>query len=205
MKRTSIKKMFLSTSLASVLVTAPAWADESQLPTELQTAASSAVDAAQPPRRSSINDGTQALMDGNPDEAIAHYQAVPCESTDPSMLAYNQAVAHYRKGETATAEALFQDALNSDADEQLAAKSHFNLGNCDYSRALEQRELDRPATIESLRAAIDDYRSALRMNREDIDARANIELANKLIRELEKEEKQEQEQQDQEQQDSDSS
>ncbi len=87
---------------------------------------------------------------------------------------------------------MFQRAAAATND-SLAAKARFNLGNTHYARALAslqspaqasaQTQTDKPAqpdtqaAIEQLGLAIDQYRSSLRINPADSDARANIELA----------------------------
>ncbi|MEM8678073.1 MAG: hypothetical protein AAGF97_01855 [Planctomycetota bacterium] len=156
-------------------------------------AATTSLLAADPAR---VNEGTQALLEGDYDEALLNYSQI--ETTSRSQehtetVAFNRAVAHYRKGELGTARTLFDQTATA-GDRTLAAKARFNLGNCDYAEALQQQETDRPAAIESLRRAIGNYRQSLQVNRHDQDARSNIELASRLIQALEQEEAEEQQQ-----------
>ncbi len=146
-----------------------------------------------------INSANQAFVDGKIDEALAQYGTAEQLMPGSPLLAYNKGVALYRKGQLDQARHSFTGALDTDNPE-LAAKASFNLGNCHYADAVQQPESERGAAIESLQTAIAHYRSALQSNSDDTDARANIELAQKLMRKLQKEEQQQQQEQQQEQQ-----
>lgn len=150
-----------------------------------------------------INQANALVRDGRLEEAIAEYQQIQPEGRQRSELDYNLAVAQFRKGDIESAQNLFHTAASSD-DAAIASASRYNLGNCLYSKALTIAEQDKSAAIEQLRQAISHYRGSLRVNPDNADARANIELAAELIRNLEEEQKQkEQQQQDQENQQQD--
>jgi len=146
-----------------------------------------------------VNEANAKVNSGDFDGALARYAEVQQFAPESADLSYNMAVARYRKGEVAAAEPLFQAAAASEND-SLAAKARYNLGNCSYTSGLELAEKDRPAAIEKLESAIENYRSSLTVDPNNADARANIELAAQLIEKLRKEEKQQQEQQQQNQQ-----
>jgi len=95
---------------------------------------------------------------------------------------------------------LFTQATAAE-DRGLEAKARFNLADCDYEEAVALAEKDKPAAIERLQLAISHYRGALQSNPDEGDARANIELAQMLIKKLQDEEKQEQQKQDDQKQD----
>ena len=145
-----------------------------------------------------INYATQQLAEGNVEEALQAYNTAAETDADNHTLSYNRGIALYRNGDIEAARAQFLNALNS-ADSTLAAKSWFNLGNCDYSKAVAVAEENRPAAIESLTSSIQKYRRSLKLNSDDTDARANIELAAKLIAQLQQEEEQQQKQDEQQQ------
>ena len=150
-----------------------------------------------------INTATQQLAAGNVEAALQGFDSAAEVSDDNYTLNYNRGIALYRNGDIEAARSQFTEALDS-TDSTLAAKSWFNLGNCDYATATEAAEQDRPAAIESLKGAISKYRRSLKLNSDDTDARANIELAAKLMNQLQQQEKQEQQQEqneDQQQQD----
>ncbi|MGB7325194.1 MAG: hypothetical protein WBD31_10015 [Rubripirellula sp.] len=104
------------------------------------------------------------------------------------VIAYNQAVDLYRDGQLGDAAALFQTVAAS-SDSALAAKARYNLGNSLYGQAVNAIESKDPeaksTAVEMLRSAIAHYRSGLRLDPSDDDARANIESAAKLIQQLE--------------------
>jgi Ca-activated chloride channel family protein len=159
----------------------------------LLTASASATDVSDMVRL-----GNEALAAGKFDEALATYQQAAATEPTRAELLYNQAVAHYRKGEYEQARGLFTQATSS-GDRQLEAKARFNLADCDYAEAVALAEKDKPAAIERLNRAISHYRGALQSNPAEGDARANIELAQMLIKKLQEEEKQDQQKQDQQQ------
>lgn len=143
-----------------------------------------------------INAANTLLRDGKVDEALDAYRKVVPGEQQRVELNYNMAVAEYKKGNIEAAEKLFTDVAGT-ASTMIAADSRYNLGNCQYAKALQLAEQHKPAAIELLREAIGDYRGALRGKPNNPDARANIELAGELIRKLEQEQKKEEQQQKQ--------
>ena len=147
-----------------------------------------------------INAANSLVRDGKFDEAIQQYSQVKATATVRDELDYNLAVAEFRKGEVNVAKELFTAAATS-TNANIAANSRYNIGNCLYSKALESALQEKTVAIEQLREAISQYRDSLRLNGDNADARANIELAGEMIRKLQDEQKQEeQQQQDQQKQ-----
>ncbi|MFK7770048.1 MAG: tetratricopeptide repeat protein [Mariniblastus sp.] len=163
-----------------------------------------------------INAANQLVRDGKFTDAIDAYSEIEA-NTEQVQLDYNLAIAHYRNGDFDAAATLFSDVAGA-ADKSLAFNSQYNLGNCHYSKALQRvqpapkqvppqiKPEDKEAAIGDLRSAISAYRSSLRGNPDNPDARANIELAVALIKKLseekppEEDQKEEQENQEQENQ-----
>ncbi|PQO46838.1 VWA domain-containing protein [Blastopirellula marina] len=157
--------------------------------------------AAATPAENLVREGNQALGAGEVDKALSVYQEAAAEMPDSPELLYNQAVAQYRNGQIDHARELLVQTM-SGADQSLRAKTHYNLGNCDYAEAVQLAQQDKPAAIERLKSALGNYRSALAADSGDADARANAQLAQMLIDQLQQEEEQQdQQQQDQQQQD----
>ena len=146
-----------------------------------------------------INAANQLLRDGKVDEAIDAYRKVVPGEQHRDELHYNTGVAEYRKGNIDAAEQLFKEAAGTSSS-TIAADSRYNLGNCQYAKALQIAEQDKPAAVGLLREAIANYRGALLSQSNNPDARANIELAGELIRKLEQEQKKEEEQKKQDEQ-----
>jgi Ca-activated chloride channel family protein len=133
-----------------------------------------------------VNQGNVLLRQGNFKDAIAAYEQARSVAPQNPNVSYNEAVAQYRKGDLAAAERLFESAATSDED-LIAHKARFNRGNCSYASALQFAEKDRASAIKELEKAIENYRAALEIDASDSDARANIELANKLMEKLREE------------------
>src|SRR3954467_1318552 len=146
-----------------------------------------------------INKANGLLRSGDVDGAVKAYHQVQSGAPERTDLSYNIAVAQYRKGDMAAAEGLFKQAAASEND-ALAAKARYNLGNCNYAAALRSAENDHPAAIKGLEKAIENYRSALEIDPNDADSRANIELASAMIDKLREQDKKQQEQQKKDQQ-----
>ncbi len=142
-----------------------------------------------------INDANDLVRGGKIAEAISKYTAIE-SAADPvqDSLTYDLGVARFRSGELDSAKELFASAAGSD-DPMIASRGRYNLGNCAYAEAITTMESDKSEAIEKLRVAIGHYRGSLASDPSLADARANIELAVKLIRELQQQEKNEDEQQ----------
>jgi tetratricopeptide (TPR) repeat protein len=126
---------------------------------------------------------TLVSCDTNPDERIAAggnlyrqgeyraaleaYQAAQAAAPDDPLAYYNAAYVLAATGQLERAEAALKQALRH-ADDRLAAKAYYNLGNIYF----EQRDFAR---------AIQAYQSALLLNPADDDARHNLELAQRRI------------------------
>jgi Ca-activated chloride channel family protein len=145
-----------------------------------------------------INKANGLLRSGDVDAAVKAYRQVQNGAPDRADLSYNMAVAQYRKGDVVAAEKLFHQASAAE-DDELAAKAHYNLGNCNYAAALKTAETDHPAATKGLEKAIENYRSALEIDSNDADSRANIELASAMIDKLREQDKKQQQQQKQQQ------
>jgi Ca-activated chloride channel family protein len=133
-----------------------------------------------------INAANELLRQGATAEALRGYQAIADAEQVRDELNYNQAIALYRGGELDAAAELFAQSAPS-ADRKIAAASKYNLGNCNYQRAIQLSEQQPKLAVAELRQAIGHYRGALRIAPDNTDARVNIELAMKLIDQLEKE------------------
>jgi len=135
--------------------------------------------------------GNIALKAGRPAEAMEAYkQAIKLlgdEKRYRAQLSYNQALALYRQGKYDQAQASLRGAMG-EADRWLEARARYNMGNCLYASALPLSKKNKTQAIKQLQQAIKQYRKALAINADDVDSRANIELAQKLIDKLKKQE-----------------
>ena len=125
----------------------------------------------------------------------------------PEVL-YNAGVEMYRAGELELARELFATAA-SRAKAAIAARSMYNRGTTSYAEAVQamkgasesgQSPADaQKAVVETLERSLRELKDAARADPSNADARANAELAYRVLKELKKQ--QEQQQQDQQQQD----
>lgn len=138
--------------------------------------------AADPSPEALVRQGNTALDKGEYDKALEAYRQAEVSKPDAPELAFNEGIAHYRLRDFAKARELFGKALAT-RDLRLEGKAKFNLGNCKYSEALEKMSNLQEA-IDHLRGAIEHYLDSLEIAPEDRDARANIESAQLLIKDL---------------------
>jgi Ca-activated chloride channel family protein len=117
----------------------------------------------------------------------------------------------YRAGELELARELFATAA-SRAKAAIAARSMYNRGTTSYAEAVQamkgasesgQSPADaQKAVIETLERSLRELKDAARADPSNADARANAELAYRVLKELKKQQEQQQQQkQDQQQQD----
>ncbi len=129
---------------------------------------------------------------------------------DPGLAdaAYNRGVAQYRAGEFEDAAESFQRAARL-GDASLAARSMYNEGTARYAEAVRSLDAgeDAPApvdpeapdpiqdAIERVGRSLEHFRDAIDADPTSLDARANAELAHRLLRRLEEVQQQQQQQQ----------
>jgi len=146
-----------------------------------------------------VASGNRALVAGDADTALREYDAAAQLRPTAPQIAFNQGLAQYRKGDYARASEEFSRALAlGDASLESAAK--YNLGNCAYQSAIQRADQPQEA-LTQLKSAVGYYRDAIAAEPAAEDARVNFELAQHLMRQIEKQ----QEQQQQPQQDQQSS
>jgi len=138
------------------------------------------------PRRLT-EEGRKQYADGNHPQALSAFEQAARTRPQDVRGRFNLADGLYKNGKFEEAAALFR-SLGEDAGSPLAAPSRFNLGN-----ALFQKQ--------DYRGAVQAYRDALHLSPEDLDARRNLELALRALKEQEEQKKRQQNQQDQKDQD----
>ena len=169
------------------------------LPAFLMSGPTTAQASKESDARQAVADALEQLEAGKFAEALEGFRKAEVMFPDSAELAYDQAVAHYRLGDLERARESFSRALST-RDLALEQKVKFNLGNCAYAEALE-RLTDLQGAIDRLRLAIAHYRDALELDPGDDDARANIETAHLLIKDLLDKKKQQEQEKEKQQQD----
>jgi Ca-activated chloride channel family protein len=155
--------------------------------------------SAEPTPRELVSEANEALSAGDYGKALQGYEQAAEIEPEALEIAYDQGIAYYRMGDYERAAEYFSRALSAE-DASLDAKARFNLGNSAYATALQQQQTDAQAAIAKLEEATNRYREALDITPKDLDARANIERAQRL-KELLLEQMQQQPQQQQQDQD----
>jgi len=147
-----------------------------------------------------VRAGNDAFSQSHYGEALAQYQISETESPESPELDYNIANLMHEMGKYEEALDRYNGALDSQ-EAGLHASTHYNMGNT-YFRMGDYAQ------------AISSYTKALEANPDDMDAKLNLELARKMLKDnmqpdekenqdqkQEQQEQQEQQQQQQQQQD----
>ena len=133
--------------------------------------------------------GSDLYKDSLYDESIHLYnESLKLEPNNEYL--FNLGNAYLKSGDLENAQKTYSQLLNSSsASEQQKSKAAYNLGNLNYAE-------------QNLGDAIKNYKEALRLNPEDIQASENLQIALAQLQqqqEKQKQQKQQQEQQDQSQ------
>lgn len=123
-----------------------------------------------------VRQGNTALANGDFAGAIQAYERAEERTTDPGLVAFNKALAHYQRSEFSQAELHFRQSLQ-DASGRRRGATLYNLASC-----LVQQAGDRD--VRRLREAVQFYEACLReaVQEETLihHARHNRELAKSL-------------------------
>jgi Ca-activated chloride channel family protein len=137
--------------------------------------------------------GNEAFRSGRYQEALDYYRRAEVDRPETPEIHYNHANALAETGSYEEAAENYLRALNSD-DARLQAKAYYNSGNNNFLK-------------EDYVKAIEAYQQSLDLDPNDLDAKYNLELARKRLREQmqrqpkdQQDQQQQQKQQDQQQQ-----
>lgn len=133
-----------------------------------------------------VKKGNEALKAKDQKKALEYYRQAETEIPESPELNYNLGGALHEEGKYEEAVDRFQRSLNT-VDTKLESASHYNLGNT-YFR------------MQDFQKAIASYQEALNLNPDDMDAKFNLELARKMLKEQIKPQQQNQQKQQQQQQ-----
>lgn len=130
-----------------------------------------------------VYEGVQLSRTERVNEAIARAQADALDSAIPEAR-FARAVKVAESGHYDEAVAQYKALLQSD-HVQIRRSVFFNLGNLHLREALEHGREDEARWLPTIEFAKQSYRSLLREDPSDWDARHNLELALRLAPELE--------------------
>lgn len=128
-----------------------------------------------------VNKGNEALLSGDYKSALENYHVAETDIPESPELSYNMGLALYGQQAYEEATERFTQALETE-EADLGAAAYYNLGNVRFQ-------------AQDYVGAIENFKRSLEMNPEDMDAKYNLELSRKMLKEnSETEEKEQQEQ-----------
>ncbi|MGH1338496.1 MAG: tetratricopeptide repeat protein [Aureispira sp.] len=148
---------------------------------------------------SALLEGSQAYQGGNFQTAISHFQQAVDKNEESLKGHYNLGNSFYKDKQYEAAVSHFQRASEQASNNQQKAQALYNLGNSYLAQAQAQEAPNKDSKTQ-LESAIEAYKSALRNNPKDFEAKNNLATAYKLLRQQQPPQK---EQQDQKKQQSD--
>lgn len=137
-------------------------------------------------RLQAADDPLTSYQEGDYDTAEKQYREALEEAKREQIraqLSFGQGAAAYQKGDFETAMEAFGQSLAL-GDRQLQELSHYNLGNTLYQAGRVEIE-DPEATKEQWGSAIDHYKAALELNRNNGRASRNLEFVEQMLELLE--------------------
>ena len=133
-----------------------------------------------------VEKGNKDFTAGKYKEALEQYQIAETERPESPELDYNIANALHEEGQYEEAVDRYTKALNSD-DVNVTADAYYNLGNTQFRMGDYQK-------------AIEAYQQSLQLRPGDMNAKYNLELSRRLLKDQMQSQQQDQNQQNQQQQ-----
>lgn len=115
-------------------------------------------------------EGNRAYARKQYSEALKRYRAAQREDPTGAAPPYNLGTVLYRQRKYDNAIKAFERALNSD-DASLQARTYYDIGNCHFRK-------------NDLLKAIESYKKSLQLDPKDAEAKFNLELARRKLKEL---------------------
>lgn len=123
---------------------------------------------------SSLNkSGNKLYKEKKYEAALKKYKEAQVRAPENMILDYNMGCAFYKQDSLQSAAKSFLKIISSLEDKSTKEKAYYNLGNTLFRSG-------------DLKGAIEAYKSALRLNPEDMDAKINLEFAKKLLEQANK-------------------
>jgi hypothetical protein len=147
--------------------------------------------------------GNQKFAAKEYDGAADLYRRAQSAKNPPTAAAalYNEGCALLEQGKADDAAARFREAdAGAGHDTDLSARARFNLGQSLFRQAGAAQEKQAERALELLRQSAGAFRSVLEVNPGDADAARNVEIARRLMKQVEDKQRQEQQKQEQAQQ-----
>jgi tetratricopeptide (TPR) repeat protein len=129
-----------------------------------------------------IRQGNALYQAGEYDAAARQYATAAQALPEAVVVHFNQGNAAYKRQDYAQALEHYTRALHI-APPPLESRTTYNLGNVKYQQALQARTRPQEAMVLA-RAAITYYRDSLEADPQQLDAQYNLELAYRLVQQL---------------------
>lgn len=122
------------------------------------------------------------------------YEEAVQEEPGNEKLLFNLGAAAYKNANYDKSHEALQSALKSD-DLPLQNDIYYNLGNVLYRKGQQTEQAKPQETIEQWERALESYEAAMKLQKNDADARFNYEYVKKKLEQLEKQQQQKKENQ----------
>ena len=130
-----------------------------------------------------VENGNTFYAEARYQDALSAYQQAERSEPESGEIQYNLGNAYFRQFELARATESYKRALLM-GNERIQALAAYNLGNVRYQQSLNAMRTFKDAT-RHIKISIRYYRESLTLDSSFADARYNLELAHRLLMELE--------------------
>lgn len=141
--------------------------------------------------RASTSSALREYNQGKYQDALKDYNKLLEKKKDDPRLHFNAGTAAYQAHQLDEATKEFNEALTS-PDLQLQERAYYNLGNTLYREGEQMQEADKKQ--EAWENSMKQFDNALKLNKQDTDAKFNQDFVKKQLEELKKQQQQQQHQ-----------
>ena len=133
-------------------------------------------------RRVATRKGNKELKKEHYSKAVTSYRKAMMADSNYTKAQFNRALAHSKLHQNDTALTYYDNVCkNSSATAEQRAKAHYNAGNIHLRQAIAARDTGG-YDGQSLQKAIEEYKSALRLDSKNRNAQHNLSIAKQLLR-----------------------
>ncbi len=133
---------------------------------------------------SQLRRGNRAYRNGNYDAAVRHYVAARNDTVVAALADYGLGLAYIGKKDLDGAAKQFAEAQRGEKDPRVRSMAAFNRGYVLQRQASDSlKQGNEQGQQRKLREAIEEYKNALRRNPSDDQARYNLALCQKQLKE----------------------
>ncbi len=133
----------------------------------------------------SVREGNESFKKQDYATAVKKYTEALKKDAESPVINFNLGTAYYKKGNFADAFEPIEKALLSE-DPKIKERANYNLGNASYKAGITKEDKDLKQAIEQLKKSLSRFEDALKLDKEDADAKFNEDFVKKEIERLEK-------------------